>query len=258
MSSHTLARALAPAFALILSLLPAAAQAAGALLLWPIHQVIESDQKGSALWLENRGRQPISLQVRIFDWSQQDYQDLYTEQQQVLASPPFVTIAPGQRQLVRLMRPGSVPAGSEQSLRVIVDEIPNQAPPSNSVGLKFQMRYSIPLFLQGDGIWTKPRANRPRPPASASHPELRWRLVNEQDGRFLEVRNSGKVHARLSNVAWHDADGRRLPMNEGLLGYVLPGSTMRWPLKPGLQPNDGMQLKLQVADNQAAIHVAHQ
>ena len=45
-----------------------AVHAASSVLVWPVYQIIESDQNGSALWLENRGAEPVSLQVRVLAW----------------------------------------------------------------------------------------------------------------------------------------------------------------------------------------------
>ncbi len=84
--------------------------------------------------------------------------------------------------------------------------------------------------------------------------KLAWRLVEEQGKRYLQVRNEGSVHARLSHVRW-EGNGRSLALLDGLLGYVLPGRQMRWPLPPGLLPDAGMTLKLQLADNDAPISV---
>ena len=64
--------------------------AGNVLLVWPILQVIEADQQGSALWLENRGDSEVHLQARILSWQQHDSQDHYADQTEVAASPPFV------------------------------------------------------------------------------------------------------------------------------------------------------------------------
>ncbi|POO72253.1 molecular chaperone, partial [Bacillus subtilis] len=52
-----------------------------------------------------------------------------------------------------------------------------------------------------------------------------------------------------------EGNGRSLARLDGLLGYLLPGRQMRWPLPPGLLPDAGMTLKLQLADNDAPISV---
>ncbi|MDG3720512.1 molecular chaperone, partial [Pseudomonas aeruginosa] len=57
-----------------------------------------------------------------------------------------------------------------------------------------------------------------------------------------------------SHVRW-EGNGRSLALLDGLLGYVLPGRQMRWPLPPGLLPGAGMTLKAQLADNTPSISI---
>ncbi|WP_430443625.1 MAG: fimbrial biogenesis chaperone [Pseudomonas piscis] len=240
-----------------LLLLGTHAQAASAVLIWPINPAIEADQGATALWLENRARQPVTLQVRVLGWTQAGFADVYQHQQAVIPSPPFVKVEAGRRQLIRLIRQGGPPSVPEQAFRVLIDEVPDDLEPvskTSGLALKFQMRYSIPLFVSAAGTWTQPRADLDRDPASATRPQLAWRLVEEGGQRYLQVRNEGPVHARLSRVRWEGA-GRSLPLQDGLLGYVLPGQEMRWLLPPGLVPGTGMGLMLQLSDNDASIRV---
>lgn len=51
--------------------------------------------RATALWLENPGKSPITLQVRIYAWTQRENQNLYAETREVIGSPPIVTIEPG-------------------------------------------------------------------------------------------------------------------------------------------------------------------
>ncbi|MBF2900474.1 fimbrial biogenesis chaperone, partial [Pseudomonas aeruginosa] len=210
--------------ALLALLLGGPAQAASAVLIWPINPAIEADQPATALWLENRGKQPVTLQVRVLGWSQADFQDVYRNQQAVIPSPPFVKVEPGRRQLVRLIRQGGQPSTPEDAYRVLIDEVPDggagQTQRSPGLALQFQMRYSVPLFVSADGVWTQPRSDVERDPADATRPKLAWRLVEEQGKRYLQVRNEGSVHARLSHVRW-EGNGRSLALLDGLLGYVL-------------------------------------
>lgn len=238
---------------------PALAQSA-TLLLWPIQQVIEADRSGSALWIENRGKHEANVQIRVFSWDQSEYADTYSAQQQVVASPQFATVAPGNRQLVRLMRMSPVAAGQERAFRVIIDDIPRndaESSSADSVGLKFQMRYSLPLFLDGAGVWTKPDPQRTRAPESATQPVLTWHVASEGDKRYLHVKNAGAVHARLAKVQWLAKDGSSKELSAGLLGYVLAGRQMRWPLKD-LAVDQNMTLQVQLADNGPLVDVAHQ
>lgn len=216
-------------------LLPFAVQAASSVLIWPIDPVLEADQQASALWLENRGSEPADLQIRVFGWSQSGFDDQYQNQRDVIGSPPVAHIAPGQKQLVRLTRTREIPPGQEQAYRIIIDEIPAaQAPGADGQGktaaaIRFQMRYSVPLFAYGAGLWSKPDPSRERDPKGAGVPALTWRTVSEGGKDFVEIRNQGPVHARLTDVALQQGAQHRA-LGEGLLGYVLPGASMRWPL----------------------------
>ncbi|HMO74434.1 MAG TPA: molecular chaperone [Sphingopyxis sp.] len=205
----------------------------GSVLLWPVNPVIEADARAAALWLENPGKTPITLQIRIFAWAQADGKSTYAPQQAVIGSPPLVTIDPGAKQLVRLTRLVPPPPAGETAYRIIVDEIPTgTAPASPGAGVNFRMRYSIPLFILGPDIGSAARS----PKALRPMPQLRWRVDHDETGAFLEIRNNGPVHARLVDAAFVDADGKRADIAPGLLGYVLAASAARWPLPASLTP----------------------
>ncbi len=65
---------------------PASAQSPGSLLIWPVSPVIEGDQPAAALWLENPGKTPITLQVRVYAWAQQNGENVYAAQQDILGT----------------------------------------------------------------------------------------------------------------------------------------------------------------------------
>ncbi|NER61673.1 molecular chaperone [Pseudomonas sp. MAFF212428] len=209
------------------------AQAATSVLIWPIDPVLEADQKAGALWLENRGDTPASLQVRVFAWRQGEFDDQFQAQREIIGSPPVATLAAGQKQLIRLTRTAQSPAGQEQAYRIIIDEIPPALPATDAntppqAAIRFQMRYSVPLFVYGQGLWGKPDADGKRDAAGVGKPRLSWRQVSVQGKPYVEIRNVGPVHARLTDVVMQQGSQSR-PVVEGLLGYVLPGATMRWP-----------------------------
>nr|WP_230950167.1 fimbria/pilus periplasmic chaperone [Burkholderia cepacia] len=98
----------------------------------------------------------------------------------------MATVPPGKRQLIRLTQLAESASGTEDSYRVLIDEIPHpdddaaQQDGHAQLGVKFQMHYSIPLFVYGQGLWTKDNPERKRGPATAAWLVLSWRLV--QDG----------------------------------------------------------------------------
>jgi len=258
--SKTLIRSISRCIFAGLLLCAAQAQAASSVLVWPVYQVIESDQNSSALWLENRGVAPVSLQVRVLSWKQENFNERYADQTDVVASPPFATVLPGKRQLIRLIRNGQIAPKTEKSFRIIIDEIPSPINPKNldpntaSGGLQLQMRYLLPLFIDGEGLWTNERNDIKRGSATATKPVLQWSSQTLNGKMYLQVRNTGIVHARLSNVFWsaiNDAKKGVKIMNPGFMGYVLPGQAMRWQVPAGVIP--GGQLNAQIADNTTPI-----
>jgi len=197
--------------------LPNGAQAA-AVVLWPVDPVIEAGQNASALWIENKGSTSVTLQVRALGWAQAKGDENYAEQDEVVASPPIAAVPPGQRQLVRIIRRAKGNSEVEHSYRLLIDELPPEVDPSkpNAPGaqLSVQMRYSIPLFTYDVAV---------------SKPSLNAHFEIEGGKRFLVIRNMGNKHARLVDLRLR-AGGEPTTILSGLVGYVLPGATMRWAL----------------------------
>lgn len=209
------------------------ARASSSILIWPIDPLLRHDQRATALWLENHGEQPSLLQLRVFAWRQADGEEHYHAQREVIGSPPMIRIAPGERQLVRLTQLKPAAAATEQAYRILIDEIPTpsapDAEPGNAATVQFQLRYSVPLFVQGEGFSPPSDSPRQGDAAEANDGPLSWRPLSVNGRHYLEVRNQGAQHARLTRVSL-EHQGATLEVASGLLGYVLAGSQMRWPL----------------------------
>ena len=209
------------------------------LVIWPIDPSIPSGHQATALWLENRGDRPLTLQVRVVGWTTVDFDEVFVgEQEAVIASPPIAEVPAGQKQLVRLVRVAPAPVGREQAFRVIVDELPRPDRPQTpatqvAIGVSLRLRYSLPLFVYGQGLVARrePAADGPTTVRSAM-PDLHWRLVADDAATWLHVRNTGSGHARLSRVRVR-AVGADAALSAGLLGYVLPDAERRWRLPEG-------------------------
>ncbi len=230
-------------------------QAQTSIMIWPLDPVIEDDQRATAMWLENRGTQAVSLQIRVLGWHQTHHEEHYESQDAVVPSPPSAVIQPGQRQLVRLMKITSAPEGRELAYRILVDELPSvasadhQNPQGGSaMGVKLQIRYSVPLFVSGKGHWIKPRPDRKRDPATAAQPVLSWRSVREGNHDYLLIRNSGHTRARLTAVQWVRGSETQ-PINPGLLGYVLANTQMRWRLERPVPAGYVPQVRINSSDS---------
>lgn len=100
--------------------------AASGLQVTPVTLTLEQTQRAEGIWLSNSGDSPINAQVRVFRWSQSSYKDQLAASQGLVISPPMLTIPPGGKQLIRVIRTGS-PAKVEDAYRLSINELPQSA-----------------------------------------------------------------------------------------------------------------------------------
>lgn len=197
---------------------------------------VKASQNATALWLSNTGDGVIHAQVRVYRWTQDQNGDrltpsggVWTQNEHgdqlspaggLVVSPPMAQVGSGLQQMVRVIRvgePASGPGAVEEAYRLAIDELPIDAPAGP--GLHFVVHYSVPVFVEPLG-------------AKNIAPQLQWSLRQEDEHVVLQVSNNGNGHAQLANLSFVDTAGHRTPVDPGLLGYVLPGATMHWALKP--------------------------
>ncbi len=204
-----------------------ASAAATGLQVSPTSLNIPAARSAAGIWLSNSGDAILHAQVRVYHWTQENGADALVRSQGLVISPPMLDIAPGARQLVRVIRMGRPPQANEDAYRIVVDELPledpisaaGQAVPSadNNGALHYVLRYSVPVFLTSAD-------------AASAQPTLSGDVVRGPEGLKLTLSNRGSMHAQLGNLELIDTAGKRSTLVPGLVGYVLPGQTMYWPL----------------------------
>lgn len=208
---------------------------AGGLEVSPTTLQLGAQQNAEGITLSNVGGAPIQAQVRVFAWNQKDREDLLAPTTELTVSPPMLQIAPGGKQLLRVIRTSAAPSeGTEKSYRLIIDELPpmeiapdspqteTAAPKGKSkaqAGVAFLMRYSLPVFV---GNSTNP--------LEAS--QLVWTLDKSTNPWMLKVENRGSTRAQVADVRGLQADGAPTTLAQGLVGYVLAGQSMQWSIQP--------------------------
>lgn len=187
----------------------------------PIGLTFSPSSPAQGLWLTNTGSESLTAQVRVFHWTQDESIDILSPTQALVASPPMISLAPGARQLIRVILTKAATKGiKEDAFRLLVDELPPAQQPGKT-GVRYVMRHSIPVFVQSS----------PRVPESASvAAALHWSFVRDGGGLALQVKNAGSTHAQISAATLLPAGSQPIEVSPGLVGYVLPGMTMRWAL----------------------------
>jgi fimbrial chaperone protein len=163
------------------------------------------------LTIRNDGPRAIAVQVRPFLWTQVEGRDELKTTRDVVVSPPITTLEPGVDYVVRVVRLVKRPVIGEEAYRILVDELPDPSRQTNNV--KLLIRYSVPVFFKE---------------SAAIRPDVRWRLEAGKKTVDVHAVNFGVGHLRVANLKAQTRDGKGLPLRDGLVGYVLGRSSVRW------------------------------
>lgn len=179
----------------------------------PTNLELIAPDSAAVLNLTNDGDRPINVQVRVFKWSQANGVEQLEPTTDVVASPPSTKMGPNAEYVVRVVRTSKAAVRKEASYRVIVDELPD--PSRAKAGtVTLIMRHSVPVFFRN---------------ADAKAPDVSWNLTRQGGSLLLTGKNNGDSRFRLSNVTLKQG-GTKIGSRSGLVGYVLGGATMQWPI----------------------------
>ena len=167
----------------------------------------------TVLNLANDGDHPINVQIRVFKWSQAGGIETLEPTRDVVASPPATRMNPNAQYVVRVIRTSKAPVKAEETYRVIVDELPDPAR-ARAGTVTLIMRQSIPVFFKRPDV--KPA-------------DIVWSLKRQGNSLSLTGKNNGGSRFRLSNVTLAQG-ATKVGSRNGLVGYVLAGATMQWPM----------------------------
>lgn len=212
------------------SMIPAAALAADMRVAPVVIDPLPGSRTATFTLINDEDR-PLKVQVRVMRWSTVGGKEVLTPTTDLVASPPLASLKAKQHYLVRLVRTAKAPPVGEESYRVLVDEVPdpNNVKPG---AVQLVLRLSIPVFF----------SDVPRRSAKVD-----WGVVRDGSSGWLTAKNTGNRRLRLADLDI-GAGGRSLYRQTGLVGYVLAGAEMRWPISATL-PADGKVAMKATADS---------
>jgi len=200
------AHALAAILFVLLTGLAAEAQSLSVL---PVNIFLPPGQKATTLTVTNQGTSQTTIQIRAFAWNQQGDDDQLTASDEVVVSPPLAMIAPGAKQVVRLIL-RNPPQGREATYRILLDQIP---PPAEAGVVHVVLRLSIPIFAL---------------PMTRALPHVQFH-IEVHDGQICLVGiNDGLRHEAIRDIELSTSDGRKLKEVPSSSPYILAGITRRW------------------------------
>jgi fimbrial chaperone protein len=219
------------ATALFASLVACAASApagAGSLQVEPVLVDITAPGAASTVTLRNEGTTPIDAQIRVFKWAIVNGKEQLTPTDDVVASPPSVTMTPKGQYVARIVRTSKQPVVGEESYRLLVDQLPDLSQQKNGA-VNLMVRYSIPVFFGAP---------------NKKNPTVAWSVAASGDKITLTARNSGDRRLRISALSLHDGSGKSLSFGNGLAGYALGQSAISWTIpRHGFTPTGSISVK---------------
>ncbi len=197
------------------------------------------------LYISNRGAQPAMVQVESYDWNQASGADRLEASRALQVSPPMAQLAPGQRQVVRLLvRPGG---GSEveRAFRLVVSELPNPALQTVQ-GARVLLQFSVPVFAGTPRVLSR---------------QLVWDASIASGSVLFAVRNDGNTRAKLVGLRIVTPKGRKQDIAPDSIVYVLPGASRQWKFAaPDIAAGDHLRIEGQDEHGGVAVStftVAH-
>lgn len=168
--------------------------------------------KAGLFYVTNNGVHPAILQLQPMDWTQANGESVLAPSDTLIASPPLLRIAPGERQIVRLL--ADVQAQKrEADYRLLVSELPDATGASGAVRVLLQ--FSIPVFA----------ASAPKPV------NAQWSATRRDGKLALALANNGDAALKIAALSVAREGGALAPFPCGLV-YVLPGARHVWTLPP--------------------------
>ena len=159
------------------------------------------------LYVANHSAAPVTVQIDIYDWSQPNGTDRLTLSDTAFVSPPFTTIAPGERQIVRVLAQPAT-RDRETAYRIRVSELPDAR--AKSDGVQILLQFSVPAFVS----------------AGKSNSAIAWTAITRDGALELDAQNTGVRTAKLAGL--HISSPGAKDIGFGNVSYILPGATRTW------------------------------
>ena len=159
-------------------------------------------------YVSNHGNTPVDVRLDGYDWHQPNTtgDDTLTPSDDLVVSPGEATIAPGARQLVRVLAPQDV---GERSFRLMVSQLPGNTPTQGNA-VRILLRFGVPVFANAQSGYVPP--------------VLAWSVSQHGHAIFLTAFNKGTHTLKLTGVSVRGANGAAVKPDDDHFVYVLPGA----------------------------------
>ncbi|WP_338104563.1 molecular chaperone [Pseudomonas typographi] len=201
---------------------------AQALQIVPISQQLAPGQRSASFTVTNQSESEAIIQIRSFGWGQTPQGDVFQNTDQLVISPPFARIAPGQSQTVRVMLREHT-GDAERAYRIVFDQLPGNL----NGKVEMALRLTVPVFASA---------------SQTAKPDVQWRIESSAGVPTLIAVNHGLQHGKLLGLELSEANGQNLKLLNQGLPYVLAGAERHWPIAAAQQQlGNGVRVRLRTS-----------
>jgi fimbrial chaperone protein len=211
-ASHALTRA-ATALAFALA---AGGAGAGAFSVSPVRIYMQPNERATAVTVVNESDEPVTMQADLFVWRQTpDAEERLEPTDDLVLSPPILTLAPRARQVVRLARLARPALAAQATYRMVLREVIEARPKEGRQSVQIALAFSIPIFVT---------------PATAARRLACDAVRSGADALRVSCANAGTAYGQPREFVLKTAGGEPIAARDNG-GYILPGSRRSFELR---------------------------
>ena len=211
---------------------------AGSFTVNPVRLTLSATQTVAAVTIKNVGSEATVVQLETSSWTQHEGQDALASTDEILATPPIITVPPGASRIIRVGLRRAPDPQRELTYRLFLREVPPPEPIAQ--GLRVALLISMPVFVV---------------PPHIPGPQVDWRATRTPDGNIrLQARNTGRSHIQLGQLEIDTASGGSTVATRNMADYLLPDNGREWTVTAKNAPPPGTILSISSQADSGILH----
>lgn len=187
----------------------------------PVRVYLSAESSITSIKVSNKSDTPTLIQADAFLWEQKDGQEILVPTNDLLISPPIITIPPQKSQVVRLALRRPADQSKEMTYRIKIKEVANEVKKVN--GFRMVMHVNMPVFVT---------------PVEELKPVIEWSAVRLANNKVnLTLSNKGNAHIQVGRVQLLEDRSEKSLFDQTLATYVMPGQRRTWTLDLSDRPS---------------------
>ena len=174
----------------------------------PVRLEFLPGQKITSQEITNHSGVPVVLQLKVVKWKKVLGKDIHEETNDVIVTPPLITLDSEEKQLVRLGMRVTPDEKKGATYRLIINELPA----SNlltSFGVRTLLEFQVPIVAA---------------PLVPSKPKILWAATRLGDKKIkITIQNVGESYLSLCNISLSNSDENKPFVKQPITYYILPG-----------------------------------